>query len=258
MWAAESSEGSVALFRAPLSSFADGLAPAKVEHFRVLPQPVEGAFENRFVGTQLLYGVGDSWGPAEGNDESTLFVVGVRDGSIDRIQLPHSVNRIEPMHTNAVVVGTDRNERLHFSGLRLGRSPARVQHYSMPNASQGELRSHGFFYLPHPDRTGLLGLPVRASGESGWKHLNEDSIAVLYLENTGRDFKELGVLAGAVEDEEPDDDCVASCVDWYGNSRPIFLRDRVFALIGYELVEGTFRNGRIRVARRIDFTPFIR
>ena len=33
-------------------------------------------------------------------------------------------------------------------------------------------------------------------------------------------------------------DCRASCVDWYGNARPVFLGDRVFALLGYELVEG--------------------
>ena len=29
-----------------------------------------------------------------------------------------------------------------------------------------------------------------------------------------------------------------SCVDWYGNSRPLFIRDRIFALMGYEIVEG--------------------
>lgn len=258
MWAAESSQGAVALFRVPLSGFADGSAPVQPEHYRLLPQPSDGAFLNRFIGTQLLYGIGDSWGPSEGSERSTLFVVDVRGGDIDRIELPHSVDRIEPMQTNAVVIGTDESERLHFTGLRLGRWPSSVQHYSMPKASQGELRSHGFFYLPHPDRTGTFGLPVRGGGESGWKHLVEDSIAVLFLENTGHDFKELGLLAGTVADEEPDDNCVASCVDWYGNSRPIFLRDRVFALVGYELIEGTFRNGRIKAARRIDFTPFVR
>ena len=27
-------------------------------------------------------------------------------------------------------------------------------------------------------------------------------------------------------------------MDWYGNARPIFIGDRTFALLGYELVEG--------------------
>ena len=34
-----------------------------------------------------------------------------------------------------------------------------------------------------------------------------------------------------------DDGCQASCVDWYGNARPIFLPERMLALMGYELVE---------------------
>jgi hypothetical protein len=55
------------------------------------------------------------------------------------------------------------------------------------------------------------------------------------------------------------DDCRASCVDWYGNARPIFLGDRVFALMGYELVEGrlarSFVGERIDELRRIDFGP---
>jgi len=50
-----------------------------------------------------------------------------------------------------------------------------------------------------------------------------------------------------------DDRCVASCADWYGNARPIFWRSRVFALLGYELVEGSLAGGRMRETRRVDF-----
>jgi hypothetical protein len=56
-----------------------------------------------------------------------------------------------------------------------------------------------------------------------------------------------------------DDACRASCVDWYGNSRPLFIGSRVFALMGYELVEGaveTFgRSAHIRELRRVSFSP---
>ena len=37
--------------------------------------------------------------------------------------------------------------------------------------------------------------------------------------------------------------CLASSVDWYGNARPLFLRGRIFALLGYEIVEGGIENG---------------
>jgi hypothetical protein len=56
-----------------------------------------------------------------------------------------------------------------------------------------------------------------------------------------------------------DDGCKASCVDWYGNARPIFLGQRVLALMGYELVEGRLlgRAGdeRIETRRSISFSP---
>jgi hypothetical protein len=44
-------------------------------------------------------------------------------------------------------------------------------------------------------------------------------------------------------------------VDWYGNSRPLFLRGRVFALMGYEIVEGRVQGGRIVEAHRVNFAP---
>ncbi|MEY2395762.1 MAG: hypothetical protein QOF94_2107, partial [Acidobacteriaceae bacterium] len=52
-----------------------------------------------------------------------------------------------------------------------------------------------------------------------------------------------------------DDGCRASCVDWYGNSRPLFVRGRVLALLGYEIVEGSFKDGRLRETRRINYAP---
>lgn len=55
--------------------------------------------------------------------------------------------------------------------------------------------------------------------------------------------------------EEGDDPCEASCVDWYGNARPIFVDGRIFALLGYELVEGELRDGRMVERRRISFAP---
>ena len=46
---------------------------------------------------------------------------------------------------------------------------------------------------------------------------------------------------------------MVSCVDWYGNARPIFYRGRIFALMGYELVEGSIASGRIREIGRTSF-----
>jgi len=64
----------------------------------------------------------------------------------------------------------------------------------------------------------------------------------------------VGELAARTEDAS-NDNCKASCVDWYGNARPIFMGDRIFALMGYEIVEGTMAGGRITEERRVSFAP---
>ncbi len=43
-----------------------------------------------------------------------------------------------------------------------------------------------------------------------------------------------------------------SCVDWYGNSRPVFTDGRIFALTGTEMIEGRIDGGRIREVQRLN------
>ncbi len=44
-------------------------------------------------------------------------------------------------------------------------------------------------------------------------------------------------------------------MDWYCTACPIFIGERVFALLGYELVEGRVANERIVERRRTSFAP---
>jgi len=46
-------------------------------------------------------------------------------------------------------------------------------------------------------------------------------------------------------------------VDWYGNARPLFVRGRVFALLGYEIVEGVVERNRIEELRRVDMARIL-
>ena len=84
----------------------------------------------------------------------------------------------------------------------------------------------------------MLGLPIIGGGEAAGRQLRKESAALLYLRNRGLSFAELGSLDARPGAAERNDGCRASCVDWYGNSRPLFVRGRVFALMGYEIVEG--------------------
>jgi hypothetical protein len=73
------------------------------------------------------------------------------------------------------------------------------------------------------------------------------------LKNSSLSFSEIGTLDAAPANTN--DGCRASCVDWYGNSRPLFLRGRVFALMGYEIVEGRLAGGGIGEVARVTFAP---
>jgi len=252
MWGSEFAAGDVALFRMPIDSFSDGSLDAPRYRYQELPKPTGYTFQNRFVGDYLLYGTGSGWGASDTKNTADLFAVNWTNGDVSELRLKHGVDRIEQMGKDAVVVGTNGTD-LYFSPIRLGSRPEVKETYARKNASQGELRSHGFFYKADGNDSGLLGLPIAREGRPGYRHLVEGSAAILFLRNNGLSFNELGEMES--RNTSNADGCRASCVDWYGNARPLFVRNRVFALLGYEIVEGSLGDGRIRETRRINYSP---
>ena len=254
MWSAEVTQGDVALMRIPIMTFSDGSELVPASSYRRLAKPEGYMFQNRFVGDYLLYGTGTGWGyPQKDATQKKLYIVNWIAGNSHQLPLPHGVDRIEQLGSDAVIVGTDGKD-LHFSSVKLNSWPEVISRYTHKGVSQGETRSHGFFYKPDSDSSGTLGLPVTVPGRPGYKQLFENSAAILFLKNDSLHFREIGEL-GSEPDKAVDDKCRASCVDWYGNARPLFLRGRVFALLGYEIVEGALDTGRMREVRRINFGP---
>jgi hypothetical protein len=244
---------SLSLLRLPLSGFGDGSGWAPAGAYRPLPTPSRGgSLQNRFLGDWLLYGMGNGWGAPRDAASRLHAVRWAGADSVAALDLPHGVDRIEAMGGGAVVVGSSASD-LHFSGVRLGAVATLADRYTRSGASQGETRSHGFFYRPDGEESGLLGLPIRGPGRAGAEQLAHGSASVLFLRNRAFRFTELGDLAA--RPVAADDGCLVSCLDWYGNTRPLFLRGRIFALMGYELVEGAESDGRIRETRRVSFAP---
>jgi len=253
MWGAEAVTGDVALMTVPVDAFSDGSQAVPVSGYRNLPKPKGYTFQNRWIGDYLVYGTGSGWGYPRKADQTTLFAVRWTDGETSALPLEHGVDRIEQMNSDAVVVGNDGQD-LHFTAVRLGDSPAVKGDYIRKGASQGELRSHGFFYKPDGKDSGMLGLPISVPGRAGYRHLFQNSAAILFLRNDALHFQEVGELSAQPETAK-DDGCRASCVDWYGNARPVFVRGRVIALLGYELVEGSLGDGHMREMRRVSYAP---
>jgi hypothetical protein len=255
MWNGERTSGATALLRLPLRAFSDGSREADIHDYRSLPEPAgDGySFHNRFVGDDLLYGTGNGWGTPQ-DQRSLVTVVPIRGGAVTQIPLAHGVDRIEAMGGDAVVVGSD-SQNTYFSAIELtaGPAPRLGDRYTQADSAQAETRSHAFFFNPDAEG-GVLGLPIAQKTTPAYYHLFQNSVAMVYLRRENRRFVPLGEIA-AQTSGVADDSCVASCVDWYGNARPIFLGGRTFALLGYELVESALAEKAIRETARISFAP---
>ena len=260
MWDGARGRGDMALLRVPLASFSDGRDSAPASSYRPLPGGGGYGLQNRYVGPYLLYGNPGNAGRRKADQawpRQPLYAVRWADaGSVQALSLPHGAERIEALGNDAVVIGAQGRD-LHFSTIGLGAQAAVATRYIRADAAQGESRSHGFFYKPHTASEGVIGLPILGADERPGS--SRPAASVLYLRNSGLTLTELGALAARpVQLSAADDGCRASCVDWYGNARPLFLQGRVFALLGYELVEGALKDGQIREVRRISYAPTAR
>ena len=243
MWRAEGRAGSLALLRAPLRAFGGSGARSQEKHYRPLPADYQWGIQNRYVGDWLLYGSQVT----RGGDAATYAVPYARGGQAVPLALKHSTERIEALGDDALIVGNAGND-LVFSSVRLDAKATPVSGYIQRNAVQSESRTHGFFYQPQGEAAGLLGLPILGGNEE------RPTAAVKYLRNRKLQLSDLGLLVAA-PDRSRDDACQASCVDWYGNARPIFIGDRVYALMGYELIEGRVYDEALVELRRINYAP---
>jgi Beta propeller domain len=239
------------LLRAKPDSFGDETDRAPDSAYTALPDLPMGPVQNRFTGDYLLYGIGHSYGARGTEAISSVVALRYADaGKSWQIPLPHAVERIETMAGDALVVGRNSSgkQALSMTSIELANAPFVSHRFEIANASQAESRTHGFFYKANDATSGAIGLPI----------LRDASASVLFVGNNARTLKSLGTLDSKV-DRTQRDDCIASCVDWYGNARPIFLRGRVFALMGYEIVEGRIAGGAIGEVRRVNyFQPTMR
>lgn len=256
MWRPEFAAGDAALLRLPLHRFGNGSREAPARDYRFLPDlPGEDEGHNRFVGDHLLISR-NVWSYGEGASTGAVMVVPVEGGRIETFAFAEPVTRLEAIGRDALVVSGD--DEVAFTTVDLSGRPRLADRYVAQAGGESESRSHGFFYRPDPDSrdgaSGLLGLPVNRTVEGRHDYLFSSAADMLFLRRADRRLSELGRLASRA-DNAVDDDCIASCADWYGNARPIFLRGRVFALLGYELVEGRVEGDSVREIGRMNFAP---
>jgi hypothetical protein len=251
----------LALLDIPLSAFGARLRHVAPQAYTPVPGIAGGQLENRFIGDWLVYGGRENWSAMAPDDgkrlTSTLFAVPLADPrSVRRLALPHNAVRIERAGMDAVVTGYRNAEGLSLSYVVLGSDPRRAATTLLPGRFESEGRSHAFNAWVPRDGTGVLGIPTtRREWRSGrgWSDSESSDLSFVAI-GPARQLAPAGELTTRSRAASPGYVCKVSCVDWYGNSRPIFTSGRIFALMGTELVEGQLRDGRIREVGRADLT----
>lgn len=247
------------------SSFGTRFEPVPDSAFTPLPPTGKRVIENRFADDWLVFGGRDRWGgyppkAQDGPQSSKLVAVPVknpRDAVV--IDIPHNIVRTERVGGDIIVNGYRDDTGLNLTLIGLGNDARVLSSTFLSRRYESEGRSHAFNSVVDADGHGIIGVPtVKATDNSGrwWWNSTSSDLSFLTKSPTGQLGDAGALIAVPADDVEthPDYECEVSCIDWYGNSRPVFLAGRIFGLMGTSLVEARIDAGHIREVARIDLT----
>ncbi len=251
------------LFTIPQRLFSDRPRVVAERYVHAQPQVGEGYVSARFATDYLNYGAGRGWWTAYwGHESQEALPVGFVSVPLHdpdhalKHQLTHSVERVELLGDSVVVFGINAKQSLGVSTVDLRAVPAVADVLDLPGALESEGRSHAFNAQVEDDGSGVFGLPTQIRTGTKSRHgyeETEDQVTYFTADRTLH-LRTPGSLEGDRLPENSDYTCEVSCIDWYGNTRPIFYKGRVFALIGREFAEGRIDSGHLIELARVDLT----
>lgn len=255
-------ENDLRYFRLPLNSLSTTPREAPARSYARVPSPGTGAYEVRFTETHVTYGGRSGYSnypPGADQPPQTARVITVpvsRPAGATQIEAPHSVIRIERAGNDIVLTGYRTEDGLSLSVLDLGTRPRITDTQLLQGRFESENRSHAFNSFIGQDGSGLMGLPtvtrVKQAGRWVWRSQASD-VSFLSIDAAGQ-LGDIGALESRPNAQDPSYRCEVSCIDWYGNTRALYIGNRVFGLSATELVEGVVSGGRIGEVRRLNLS----
>jgi hypothetical protein len=255
MWSGRRAGGGISALRIPLARLEGTVSDAPAEAYTMLVSASPyGEFKERWVGEWAIFATSSYGGRGHFRmrapiDEQPprLFAYRSTDQRLFELRTEQRVERIEPLGQHALVAGPGASG-LSLTPIALdGASPEPYAALRLPGVSQGETRSHGFFFNPSGPREGVFGIATTAPSADGEGPGSSD-VSFFRVEQLA--LHSIGTVAAR---PRRDSRCSTSCYDWYGNTRPIFWGDRVFALMGDEVVEAQLAQRALTERRRIDY-----
>ena len=168
-----------ALLRIPIDIFADGSTAARTDNYHVLAPGLDGWPSVRFVGDYVLLGA-NGWDD-DAEDRNRVVVSSWRSPAPSTIVLPHSIERIDAIGHDAVVIG-DSGTGVQMTTVRLTATPAIAATRLFEGAFLNESRSHAFLYRADSARAGLFGLPFVVSTRGSQA---PESSRILFVQQPG-------------------------------------------------------------------------
>ncbi len=248
-------------FHVPFSALSTTPGEAPRRSYTRVPGLQAGAYEVRFADTHVVYGSRGGYGsyPPDhepGRSGSVVAVSTRQPTAALEIPTPHQILRVERVGADIALTGYRNDDGLSVSMLDLSQRPRLASTALLRGRYESENRSHAFNSLARPEGDGLMGLAtvarVKESGRWVWRSTASD-LSFLSFDAAGQ-IQRIGELTANPNAVDPRYRCEVSCVDWYGNSRALFIGDRVLALSGTELIEGAVEGGRIVERRRLNLS----
>lgn len=247
----------LALATIPLAAFGRTRGDAPASAFAAVPDLGGASIENRYNGGWLIYGGRPGWGsepPEQAPSPQPLIVLPVaRPQEARTLNVTHGILRVERVGGDMVVTGYRDRSGLDFTMIELDGAPRLGATLHLEGRYESEGRSHAFNARSEADGGALMGIPTvprSNDAQRWWFRSGASDLSFVSLGADGRLSAAGDLLRG--ENTGAGYECEVSCVDWYGNSRPIFTGGRIFALTGTELIEGALEDRRVRELRRLD------
>lgn len=251
------------LYKLPISQF-NTEGSNQAEKIADMPHTyleVNNRFSNDFLVTGSVSNL--SWKRNAGrylNPDFDLIVQKI-DGEFQRvITLEHSADRLEPIGSLMFVSGLDLEGNYNVTLLDVENYGEVISRKIFPSLLEDELRSHAFNFTKINDTLTLIGLTSLNKKDARkrygdfnyhWRDNQAADIFFLGLDSQGQ-LLESGTLKSKLSNIPDLEGCETSCYDWYGNSRPFFIGDRIFGLSGDELIEAELEGVTVNGIARKD------
>ena len=257
-------EARLAYLDFPLSQFGATVSDLDAQRYTPLPGVKSHYIANRFTDSYLVYGSLGRFrrGLSENAMPPAYVVPADRPLEVRPLNVRHTVIRAEQAGNDIVLTGYRNFRGLFVTLIDLDGRPRVAGSVQLDQRFESEGRSHAFNSLIEADGSGVMGLPTISgegpSNRAEWRSSASD-LSFLTVDRRGR-LTPVGELERRFNYRNEDDDedgiagydCEVSCVDWYGNSRPIFTDGRIFALTGTELIEGRIFEDEILEVQRLN------